>query len=80
MKDKIAQFLNGVSLKNSERKVRQMVADHFGGTLTSNHRYVKIGDAEYRITKNPDNVACGGWDIREMDWGIGNDWRFSRPY
>lgn len=77
--ERIEQFLKGISLKHSERKVRQMVADHFGGTTTSNGRYVKIGADEFRITKNPDNPESG-WDVRKMDWGIGNDWRFFSPY
>lgn len=80
MRDEIVSFIRTISLKNSERKVREMVANQFNGILTSNRRYVKIDGVEYRITKNPDNTACGGWDIKEMDWGIGNDWRFSRPY
>lgn len=79
MKHEIEQFLKDISLKNSERRVRGMVADHFGGITTSKCRYVKIGDTEYRITKNPDNVECG-WDVKEMDWGLGNDWRFAKPY
>jgi len=80
MRDEIVRFLIGVSLKNSERKVRQLVANQFGGTLTSNGRYVKIGEDEYQITKNPDNIAYEGWDVKRMDWGIGNDWKFAKPY
>lgn len=78
MQNEIVKFLKGVSLKNSERKARQMVAEHFGGATTSNHRYVKIGDEEFSITKNPDDL--NGWDVRKMDWKIGNDWKFFSPY
>lgn len=79
MKAELEQYLKDVSLKHSEKKVRAMVAEKFGGTITSNCRYVKIGDIEYQITKNADNLTCG-WDIKEMDWGIGNEWRFANPY
>ena len=79
MDKQIAQFLMTVKGKKSNKTVRKLVAEHFGGTLTSNGRYVKIGDDEWYITNNPDNVECG-FDIRKMDWGIGNDWRFAQPY
>lgn len=78
MEDEIKRFLRGISLKNSERKARQLVAEHFDGILTSNSRYVKIGDMEFRIEKDAD--APEGWVVQKMDWGIGNDWRFSKPY
>ena len=80
MRDEIVRFMKNISPKNSERKAREMVANQFNGILTSNHRYVKIDNVEYCITKNPDNTACGGWNIKAMDWGIGNDWRFAKPY
>lgn len=80
MIDEIVKFLRTVSLKNSEKKARQLVAEHFGGRTTSNSRYVKIGEDEFKIEKNPDNTASGGWDVRKMNWGIGNDWRFAKPY
>ena len=77
VKEQIEHFLRNVSMKNSEQKVMQMVADRFDGVTTSNKRYVKIGANEYRIEKNPDK---GGWTVRLMDWKIGNDWRFFNEY
>lgn len=78
MHEQIERFLSGISLKNSERKARQMVAEHFGGILTSHYRYVRIDGIEYRITKNPE-AECG-WNIEEMNWDHGDDWRFFSPY
>lgn len=79
MRNEIMIFLRDVSLKNSERRARSMVADHFGGSLTSQGRYVKINGIEYRITKNPENLKCG-WDVRIMTWDHGTDFRFCKPY
>lgn len=78
MREQIIQFLRGISLKKSNHLVRKMVADHFDGVTTSNNRYVKIGDVEYRIRKNPDNLD--GWDVEEMKWETGNNWKFASPY
>ena len=76
MQEQIKQWLENVSMKHSSKKVRQMVAEHFGGITTSNGRYVKIQDVEFRIEKDVDK----GWQVREMDWRHGNDWKYSHPY
>lgn len=67
MVDEIVKFLQETTpWKKSDKKVREMIADHFNGTIVG--RYVKIDGKEYFIKINPDEASCG-YDIREMDWG-----------
>lgn len=78
MREQIIQFLANVRTgKKSDKAVRELVAEHFGGTTV--RQYVKIDGIEYLIQRNPDRTDCG-FDVRAMDWNHGNDWRFSSPY
>ena len=82
MRKQIIQFLMETRTgKKSDRSVREMIAEKFGGTLTSNRRYVKIGDDEYMIRRDADDPSLCGFEVRKMDWSQnGNDWRYFSPY
>lgn len=79
MKDEIIRFLTeSYRGKRSDKATRQLVADHFGGTV--NGRYVKIREYEYYIKSDPDTMPSG-YDVRKMNWNAnGNDWKFYKPY
>lgn len=79
MRDKIVRFLMETRTGNkSDKAIRKLIADHFGGTIVG--RYVKIGNEEFYIRRDADDPSLCGLEVRLMDWGIGNDWRFSRQY
>ena len=82
VRDLIIRFLMETRTgKKSDRAVREMIAEKFGGTLTSNRRYVKIGDDEYMIRRDADDPSLCGFEVRKMDWSQnGNDWRYFSPY
>ena len=81
MRDKIIDFLFTIKGKKSDRLIRKLVAEHFGGTITSG-RYVKIGDEEWAIKNNPDcmDTRFCGYEVRLMTWKHGNDWKYTAPY
>lgn len=77
MREQIIRFLSEQHFgKKSDKAVRVLVAEHFGGTIV--RQYVKIDGIEYLIQRNPD-LNCG-FEVRAMDWNHGNDWRFFSPY
>ena len=82
MREQIIRFLMETRTgKKSDRAVREMIAEKFGGILTSNRRYVKIGDEEYMIRRDADDPSLCGFEVRKMNWNPnGNDWRFFSPY
>ena len=78
MREQIIRFLVETRTgKKSDKAVRELVAERFSGTVES--RYVKIDGVEYLIERNPDYLDCG-FEVRQMDWNHGNDWRFYSPY
>lgn len=81
-RDWIIKFLTSINTgKKSDRAIREIVAEEFGGTLTSNRRYVKIGDDEYMIRRDADDPSFCGFEVRKMNWNNnGNDWRYFSPY
>lgn len=67
MEDIIKKYLyEARPWKKGLKKVREMVADHFGGTIVG--RFVKIADDEYLITVNPEEPTNCGYDVRKMIW------------
>ena len=78
MRKQIVGFLREARTGNkSDKAVRKMVADNFGGEIVG--QYVKVSGVEYLIQRNPDCLDCG-FSVKEMNWKHGNDWRFSSPY
>lgn len=63
--------------KKFGRKGMQQIAEHFGGVLTSNGRYVKIEGQEYQIKMDYDVMRL---KVRHMTWTHGTDFRYNRPY
>lgn len=70
MVEKIQAFLSTAKpWKKSIKKVRALVAEHFGGVTTCGDKYAKIDGIEYFIVVNPDDKSGCGYTVREMDWG-----------
>lgn len=81
MKEQIIRFLlEAHTDKKSDKAVRKLIAERFGGEVVK--QYVKIDGIEYLIRRDPDCMNCGfcGFEVRQIDWNHGNDWRFYSPY
>lgn len=81
MREQIIKFLLETRTdKKSDKAVRKLVAERFGGEVVK--QYVKIDGIEYLIRRDPDCMSCGfcGFEVRKIDWNHGNDWRFYSPY
>ena len=79
MIEEITKYVNSMKLRNGKfsKASMQEVADHFGGTVTSGGRYVKIDGEEYQIYVDAFDMRL---KVRHMTWKHGNNWTYSKPY
>lgn len=81
MKERIERYLREQNFDSRNgklsRKNMEIIAEHFGGQVTSSGRYLKIDGVEYQIQRNAYSTE---WEVQVMTWDIGDDWRFFSPY